>query len=46
MTLFIIVSIIAALIAIAAYQVVIHKYYWGPKGPPKKQDRNKDSRRK
>jgi hypothetical protein len=46
MTLFIIVSIIAALVAIAAYQVVIHKYYWGPKGPPNKPERNKDSRRK
>lgn len=46
MTLFIIVSIIAALIAIGAYQVVIHKYYWGPTGPPKKLDQNKDSRQK
>jgi hypothetical protein len=43
-TLFIILSIIAALLAIGAYQVILHKYYWGPKGPPEKQDQNKDSR--
>jgi hypothetical protein len=44
MTLFIIVSVIAAAVAIGAYQLVIQKYYWGPKGPPKKMDRDKDSR--
>jgi hypothetical protein len=38
----IIVSIIAAAIAIGAYQLVIQKYYWGPKGPPKKDDQQKD----
>jgi hypothetical protein len=38
----IIVSIIAAAIAIGAYQLVIQKYYWGPKGPPKKDDRKKE----
>lgn len=41
----IIVSIIAAVLAIGAYQLVIHKYYWGPKGPPKKNDGKKDSPR-
>jgi hypothetical protein len=42
MLLFIIISIIAALIAIGAYQLLLHKYYWGPQGPPKKNDQNKD----
>ena len=42
----IIVSIIAALVAIGAYQLLIHKYYWGPKGPPKKDDQDKDPPRK
>ncbi len=36
MTLFIIVSIAILIFAVAAYQLVINKYYWGPKGPPKK----------
>jgi hypothetical protein len=39
MTLFIIVSIIAAAVAIGAYQLLIQKYYWGPKGPPHKQNK-------
>jgi hypothetical protein len=39
MTLLIIVSVIAALLAIGAYQMVIHKYYWGPEGKPKKKKR-------
>jgi hypothetical protein len=42
----IIVAIIAAALAIGAYQLVIQKYYWGPKGPPKKSGHQKDSRRK
>jgi hypothetical protein len=42
----IIVSIIAALVAIGAYQLLIQKYYWGPKGAPKKEDQQEDSRRK
>ena len=41
---FIIVSIIAAAVAIGAYQLLIQKYYWGPKGPPDKQKR--DARKK
>ncbi|HEV7375176.1 MAG TPA: hypothetical protein VGN95_10695 [Pyrinomonadaceae bacterium] len=40
----IIVAIIAAALAIGAYQLVIQKYYWGPKGPPKKNGQQKDSR--
>ena len=41
----IIVSIIAAVLAIGAYQLVIHKYDWGPKGPPEKNEQKKDSTR-
>jgi hypothetical protein len=37
----IIISIIAALFAIGVYQYIIHKYYWGPKGPPKDQHNQK-----
>jgi hypothetical protein len=42
----IIVSIIAAVVAIGAYQLLIQKHYWGPKGPPKEDDQQRDSRRK
>ena len=35
MTPVIILMIVAAVVAIGAYQLVINKYYWGPKGPPK-----------
>jgi hypothetical protein len=45
-TLFIILSIIAALLAIGAYQVLIHRYYWGPDGPPKKNEQNKEPRQR
>ena len=38
MTLFIIVSIFALIVALLAYQLVINKYYWGPKGQPKSED--------
>jgi hypothetical protein len=34
-TLLIIIVAVAIIFAIAAYQLVINKYYWGPKGPPK-----------
>lgn len=44
MFLFIVISIVAALLAIAAYQVVLNKYYWGPQGPPKKDERDKKRR--
>jgi hypothetical protein len=36
--LFIIFLVFIALCAIAAYQLVINRYYWGPKGPPKKEE--------
>jgi hypothetical protein len=43
----IIISIIAAALAIGAYQLLIQKFYWGPKGPPpSKDDQKKDSRRR
>jgi hypothetical protein len=42
----IIVSIIATIIAIGAYQLLIQKYYWGPKGPPEKDKQHKDPPRK
>jgi hypothetical protein len=45
MLLFIIVSIIAAAVAIGAYQLLIQKYYWGPKGPPPKH-KQKDTPKK
>jgi hypothetical protein len=38
-TVLIILLVVAIVFAIAAYQLVINKYYWGPKGPPKS-DRN------
>ncbi len=41
MTPVIITMIIAALVAIGAYQQLINKYYWGPNGPPKKDDKRK-----
>jgi hypothetical protein len=40
MALLIIVSVIATLVAMGAYQLIINKYYWGPKGPPNKNERN------
>lgn len=46
MLLFIIVAVIATAVAIGAYQLLLQKYYWGPKGPPKKDDQDKSSPRK
>ena len=48
MTPVIILMIVAAIVAIGAYQLVINKYYWGPKGRPsdsskKARDLSKDS---
>jgi len=39
----IVILIVAVAFAIGAYQLVINKYYWGPKGPPK--DVAKDKQR-
>jgi hypothetical protein len=38
----IVISVIATLVAIGAYQLLLQKYYWGPKGPPKKEAQKKD----
>jgi uncharacterized BrkB/YihY/UPF0761 family membrane protein len=38
----IILTIISIVVVIVLYQLVIQKYYWGPNGPPKKRDRNKE----
>ena len=40
----IIISVVATLVAIGAYQLLIQKYYWGPKGPPDKKDREEGQR--
>jgi hypothetical protein len=37
----IILAIIATAFAIGGYQLVIRKYYWGPKGDPNKRQKNK-----
>lgn len=42
----IIVTIIATALIIGAYQLLINKYYWGPKGRPEKNDSKKESRQK
>ena len=41
MTLFIIASIFILVIALVGYQLVINKYYWGPKGQPKNDQKKK-----
>jgi hypothetical protein len=46
MLLFIIVAVIATIVVMGTYQLLIQKYYWGPKGPPKKTAQNKDARRR
>ncbi|HXM34598.1 MAG TPA: hypothetical protein VN920_05390 [Pyrinomonadaceae bacterium] len=40
MTLIVILSLFAAFVAIAAYQLIVHKYYWGPAGPPKSSEQS------
>jgi hypothetical protein len=35
-TILIILVVAALVFAIGGYQLVINKYYWGPKGPPNK----------
>ena len=42
----IIVTLVATALIIGAYQLLIQKYYWGPKGRPEKNDSKKDSRRR
>ena len=43
MLLFIIVAVVSTIVAIGAYQLLLQKYYWGPKGPPKKDGQDKGS---
>ena len=40
----IIIVLIGTAIVIVLYQLIIQKYYWGPKGPPKKDGQNKRGR--
>ena len=42
----IIVIVIAVAVAIGGYQLLIQKYYWGPNGPPKKDEYKKDASQK
>lgn len=42
----IIVLIIATAVIIGLYQLIIQKYYWGPKGPPDKDEQDKRLNRK
>jgi hypothetical protein len=37
----IIITVVGTVLAIAVYQLVIQKYYWGPNGPPGKKDGRK-----
>lgn len=39
MALIIVLSLVAALLAIGGYQLVVRKYYWGPAGPAKNGER-------
>jgi hypothetical protein len=40
-TVLIVILIVAIAFAIGAYQLLINKYYWGPKGPPEKDQQGK-----
>ena len=40
----IIVSAVSIAVVILLYQLLLQKYYWGPKGPPKRDDRDKGRR--
>jgi hypothetical protein len=44
MTLLIVVSILVTLLVIGLYQLLIQKHYWGPKGPPNKDEQKRDTR--
>lgn len=41
MTPIIILVIVSTIVVIGAYQLLINKYYWGPKGKPKDIDKPK-----
>lgn len=36
---FFLIVVVMTLIAVVGYQWFINKYYWGPKGPPKDDDK-------
>ena len=38
----IVVAVVATIVVMGAYQLLIQKYYWGPKGPPKKDGQEKE----
>ena len=40
----IIVSAVSIAVVILLYQLLLQKYYWGPKGPPEKNGRDKATR--
>jgi hypothetical protein len=40
----IIIVLIGTVVALGLYSLLLKKYYWGPKGPPKKNERNKKGR--
>lgn len=40
----IIILIVATAVVIGLYQLLIQKYYWGPKGPPEKDKRDRKER--
>lgn len=40
----IVISVVALVIAIVAYQIVVQKFYWGPKGPPREDEQKKKGR--
>jgi hypothetical protein len=42
----ILLTLAAAAIIIGLYQLLIQKYYWGPKGPPQKREKDQDSQQK
>jgi hypothetical protein len=46
MTLLIVISILVLMLIIGLYQLLIQKYYWGPKGPPQKDEGKREPRRR
>jgi hypothetical protein len=38
----IVITVIGTVLAIAVYQLIIQKYYWGPNGPPGKKETRKE----
>ena len=40
----VVVSAVSIAVVILLYQLLLHKYYWGPKGPPGKKDREREEK--